>query len=133
MKTLFDLYGFFSHEQKSEKELSKQLTAISNDENYRILEYVDGGDVVASIMVVIIHNLVGRGRDFMIIENVIVDPAHRRKGHIRRLFLEAELWAKERDCFKIIVISNKKYETAKKAYEAMGFESESSNVFIKHL
>lgn len=129
---LLELYKQFPDNEQN-LELEEKIVEIEKDKNYRVFMREWGGKLVASLTAIILHNLTGRGRDYMVVDNVITHSDFQRMGFAKNLFQEAEQWAKERDCYKIIVVSNKKFESAQKFYLNQGYEFESSNVFIKHL
>jgi len=133
LKDVVELYRQFTDEQENYEKLKEIFKSVAENPDYRLFISEFGGKVVCTMMGVILRNLVGKGRDFMVLENIITDKEFRGIGFAKKLYSEVEQWAKERDCFKIVIISNKKYKDASRFYESVGYESNSSNVFIKHL
>lgn len=131
-KQLLELYKQYQGNEQN-LELEEKITEIEKDKNYRVFMREWGSKLVASLTAIILHNLTGGGRDYMVVDNVITHSDFQRMGFAKNLFKEAEQWARERNCYKIIVVSNKKFETAQKFYTKLGYEMDSSNIFIKHI
>lgn len=129
-KKLIELYKQYPGNEQNE---NLEIEKILEDKNYRVFMREWGGSLVSSMTAIICHNLTGRGRDYMIIDNVITDKDFQGMGFASSLLQEAEQWARERDCYKIMIVSNKKFEKAQEFYIKHNYEKESSNVFIKHI
>ena len=89
---------------------------------HELLVAEDGGEVVGSLVLVIVPNLSHGALPWAIIENVIVDEKHRRGGAGRQLMEYAIARAKEANCCRIGLSSNKVRHEAHQFYRAMGFE-----------
>ncbi|MDQ0088526.1 ribosomal protein S18 acetylase RimI-like enzyme [Paenibacillus anaericanus] len=84
-------------------------------------------------MGIICHDFVGECKPFMVIENVIVSNRARRQGIGKKLMLEIERIAKERDCYYIILVSGEQRKEAHVFYEKLGFKDEKVEGYRKHL
>ena len=98
----------------------REITALPG---YALLVAEDGGEVIGSLALFIAPNLSHGARPWAIIENVIVDEAHRRCGVGRELMECALARAKEAGCCRISLDSNKSRDVAHRFYSAMGFET----------
>jgi len=130
-KKLIELYRQYPGNEQGEND--EKIDEILLDKNYRVFMREWGGKLVSSLTGIILHNLTGLGRDYMIIDNVITDEKFQGMGFASGLMREAEDWARQRDCYKIMIISNKKFKEAQEFYKKHNYECESSNVYIKHL
>jgi GNAT superfamily N-acetyltransferase len=69
------------------------------------------------------------GKSIGFIENVITDEKHRRKGIGKKIIKEAIEYAKEQNCFKVLLQSGNKREEAHRFYESIGFDGGSKKAF----
>jgi len=137
-KGVLELYRQFDPNQRVDNETAVELLDASTRRGVRIFTLTEDVHhavapiVVATAMAVLIPNLVGDGRQQMVVENIVVDKYSHGKGYGRRLMEEVEQWAREQNCRKIIIVSHHKFN-ADGFYHALGYESDSSSVFIKRL
>jgi GNAT superfamily N-acetyltransferase len=125
-------------------ELYKQLDPINNDfsietankiwdkiENENIKYFIakDNGKIIASCYIIIIPNLTYNGKSIGYIENVITDEKYRRKGIGKKIMEMAINYAKEENCYKVILTSGIKRTIAHTFYETIGFNRKSKNAF----
>jgi GNAT superfamily N-acetyltransferase len=98
---------------------------------YNIKYYIakDNGKIIGSCYICIIHNLTRGGRSIGFIENVITDKEYRRRGIGKRLVEKAVEYAKEQNCYKVILQSGSKRTDAHKFYESTGFDGEAKKAF----
>lgn len=81
------------------------------------------GEVIGTLMFVIVPNLSHRSLPWAVVENMVVDSKHRRKG-IGRLLMDYVLTgAKEAGCYKVQLMSNKSREEAHRFYESIGYKA----------
>ncbi|MDR1217657.1 MAG: GNAT family N-acetyltransferase [Oscillospiraceae bacterium] len=85
--------------------------------------------IVSSCYICIIPNLTRGGRSIGFIENVITDKAYRRKGIGKRIVEMALAYAREQNCYKVILQSGKERTQAHQFYESIGFDGESKRAF----
>ena len=86
-----------------------------------VIGAVDKGKVVATCTVNICANLSWSGRPFAIIENVIVLPDYRNQGIGRRVLERAVLLARQKNCYKVALMSGSSRPEVKLFYERSGF------------
>jgi GNAT superfamily N-acetyltransferase len=77
----------------------------------------------------IIPNLTQNGKSIGFIENVITDKEYRRKGIGKKVMEMAIKYAKETNCYKVLLQSNNKQKDAHKFYENIGFDGNSKRAF----
>jgi GNAT superfamily N-acetyltransferase len=89
----------------------------------QLLVAEEAREVIGSLVLVIVPNLSHGARPWAVIENVIVDERYRRCGVGRLLMEYAVNRAREEDCCRIGLDSNKIRGEAHQFYKAMGFET----------
>ncbi|MDR1531651.1 MAG: GNAT family N-acetyltransferase [Clostridiales bacterium] len=125
-------------------ELYKQLNPTNNDfsledanriwdkiENENIKYFIakDNDKIIGSCYIIIIPNLTFNGKSIGYIENVITDEKYRRKGIGKKIMEMAINYAKEENCYKVVLQSGIKRTTAHKFYEAIGFNAGTKKAF----
>jgi GNAT superfamily N-acetyltransferase len=71
-------------------------------------------------------------RSYALAENVIVDRAEQGKGRGRALFRFIDQFCFERDCSKIMLLSNIRRSDAHRFFERCGYSSEAKLGFLKY-
>jgi ribosomal protein S18 acetylase RimI-like enzyme len=89
----------------------------------------DNGKIIGSLYICIIPNLTFNGKSIGYIENVIIDKNYRRKGIGKKLMETAISYAKENNCYKVVLQSETKRTDAHKFYEKTGFNGKSKRAF----
>ena len=95
---------------------------ISASPSHELLVAEDRGEVVGTLVLLIVPNLSHGARPWALVENIIVNEQYRRQGIGRLLMNYAVGKAKEAGCYKIELSSNKRRKGAHKFYRSMGFE-----------
>jgi len=112
---------------------SSQAQQIWKDSvNRNIIKYivaVDSTKIIATCNIAIILNLTRSGRPYGIIENVITDNSYRRQGIGKSIIGKAIEYAKENNCYKVVLLSSSKRKEAHQFYESIGFNSISKKGF----
>jgi len=103
--------------------------SILSDEMIRYIVAECDGCVVGACCFVIVPNLTRGNRPFGVIENVIVDQAHRRHGVASQMLSFIKNLAISKRCYKLMLMSNNERKEAHQLYEAMGFEKVSKTAF----
>jgi len=101
------------------------------ERNSLIRYYVatDNEKIIASCTIALIPNLTRGGRPYAIIENVITKAEYRNKGIGRGIINAAVDFAKENNCYKVILLSSVKRTEAHRFYESIGFDGKSKRGF----
>lgn len=111
----------------------EMLRRFADDDNYHILVLEIDGKIVSSITLVIVENLTHNLRPYVLIENVVTHSDHRGKGFASSLMDHASEIAKQRGCYKIMLLTGSKKESTLNFYRSNSFNSEDKTGFIKRL
>ncbi len=94
---------------------------VQSDPRQTLLVAEDAGAIVGTVTLVIVPNLTHVGRPYAIIENVVVDDAHRGKRYGEALMRYATDIAHDAGCHKLALTSNRHRTEAHRFYERLGF------------
>ena len=89
---------------------------------HELLVAEENGEVVGSVVLIIVPNLSHRATPWALAEYLIVDPELRRRGIGRKLMEYVIVRARKAGCYRIEVMSDKKRREAHKLYHSVGFE-----------
>lgn len=89
--------------------------------------------LVGSVMGIVCTDLVGECRPFMVLENVIVSEQSRRQGIGEKLVKYIENYARERNCYYIMLVSLSKRKEAHDFYDSIGYKLGVVQGFKKYL
>ena len=104
------LYGQFRGEQSCLEDMRKTFRRLQKNANYILLGVRVGGSLVASVMGILCEELYGRCRPFMVVEDVIVDRAYRRRGIGSLLMQAIEEEALRNNCGYIMLVTDEAQE-----------------------
>ena len=102
--------------------------------NYRLFVACEGseqGPVLGTYVLLIMHMLAHRGTPAAVVEDVVVDQAHRSQGVGALMMDHAKALAQEAGCYKLALSSNQKRERAHAFYESLGFERHGYSFLIE--
>ncbi|KNY25157.1 GNAT family N-acetyltransferase [Pseudobacteroides cellulosolvens] len=116
-------------ELKIDESLMNLWDEILKDPSQNYLVFYLGDVLVASCVLVIVKNLTRGARPYGLIENVVTHRDCRRKGYGTRLIKRAIDMAKEKGCYKVMLMSGRGEDTLK-FYEHIGFERGKKTGFI---
>jgi len=108
---------------------AKNIWKIIKTQNIKYFIAKDNGKIIASCYICIVPNLTRNGRSIGFIENVITDKEYRGKGIGKNIMENAIKYAKDQNCYKVILQSGNKRTDAHKFYEILGFDGESKKAF----
>jgi GNAT superfamily N-acetyltransferase len=131
LRSLLDLYRQLNPEDP-QLEYEKALAIWRKSAESGMTEYfvaVEDDVVISACCVTVVHNLTRGGRPYAILENVITDEGHRKKGIGGRVVHEAVEHAKSCGCYKVVLLSSAKRTEAHRFYEAIGFDGSSKRGF----
>jgi GNAT superfamily N-acetyltransferase len=94
---------------------------------------VKDGRLVATCNIAIIPNLTRAIRPFAVIENVVTHTAYRKQGFGEKVMKMAIDFARSRNCYKVMLLSNSKREEAHLFYRALGFSDTKKVGFVMDL
>jgi len=112
----------------NENEIQNLWESIENN-GIRYFLAKTNGKIIGSLYICIIINLTYNKKSIGYIENVIVDENYRKKGIGKKLMEMAIEYAKEKNCYKVVLQSGMKRTEAHKFYENIGFNGESKKAF----
>lgn len=115
------------------KNLKGVWNSIYNNPNlyYIVVEF--GGKLVATCNLTIIDNLTRGLRPYGLIENVVTDVNHRKKGYATKALNKAIDVAKEHNCYKVMLLTGSKKEETLNFYENAGFKRGVKTGFVINL
>lgn len=90
------------------------------------------GKVVGTLLAATCQMLFGQCRSFMVVEDVVVDAAYRRRGIGKALMQHAEKIGRERNCSYIMLITDTARVDSQVFYHALGYQSAEYCAFKKH-
>jgi GNAT superfamily N-acetyltransferase len=117
------LHEYFWGERSDVASMAKTLTALADDPHHVILAARVDGECVGTATGVICHGLYGGFDTYMVVEDMVVDEAHRRKGIASALLTALESVARERGSNQVILLTESLRSDALALYRANGFEA----------
>jgi ribosomal protein S18 acetylase RimI-like enzyme len=127
------LYSQFRGEQSYLEDMRRTFAKLEKDPDYKFLCVREDGRLVGSVMGVLCRELYGSCRPFMVVEDVIVDRAHRRRGIGSRLMQALEQEAVRHGCSYIMLVTDAKRTDALGFYERLGYHPERYRACKKYL
>lgn len=121
-----DEHTFVEESERVWKEIEK-------DSNIQYFGAIDNKKVVSTCYAVYIPNLTRKNRGICYIENVVTDQNYLRQGLASQVIDMAIKFAKEKDCYKVILQSGKARVEAHCLYENIGFDGNSKKAFDMRL
>lgn len=131
LRELLDLYKYLNKDDPElveDAELKKLWQEILKDPGQHYLVVEVDGKLVSSCVMVVIKNLTRNASPYAIIESVVTHPDYRKRGIGTRLLKRAQEIAKEKGCYKIMLLTGRKEVIP--FYENAGFECKSKTGFI---
>lgn len=131
LSELLDLYSHLNDDDLvlvANDELRKLWEEILEDPGQHYLVAEVDGKLVSSCVMIVIKNLTRGASPYALIENVVTHPDYRNKGTGTRLLKRAQEIAREKDCYKVMLLTGRR--NAIPFYENAGFERESKTGFI---
>lgn len=89
---------------------------------YNLLVAEEQGEVIGTLVLIIVPNLSHRALQWAVVENMVVEERYRRQGIGKLLMDYAIARAKEAGCYKIQLSSDKRREEAHQFYKSQGFK-----------
>lgn len=130
LSSLLELYKQLNPKDEALNEIAAiNIWENINKQNVKYFIAKDNEKIIASCYICIIPNLTRGGKSIGFIENVITDTNYRRKGIGKKLIENAVKFAKEQNCYKVLLQSGKERTDAHEFYESLGFDGESKKAF----
>lgn len=132
---LLQLYTQLHNNSIPEKsnELNQLWSNILFDHNHHIIVCEEDEKIVSSCVCIIIPNLTHEQKSYALIENVITDENHRKKGYATACLNYAREIAKKEDCYKIMLMTGSKEESTLNFYQKAGYNHNDKTAFIQWL
>lgn len=109
------------------------LRIIEEDGNYHLLVGEIDGMVVSSVTLIVIRNLTHGLRPYAVIENVVTHAEYRNRGCASALMQRAGEIARQKNCYKIMLMTGAKKAETLRFYERCGYNKNDKTAFIKWL
>jgi GNAT superfamily N-acetyltransferase len=118
---LAQLYRQFRGEDSSLVEMRRTFRRLRRDKSYFLLAARENGRLVGSVLGILCRELYGGCLPFMVVEDMIVDQAHRRRGIGRQLMRRIEREALVNQCSYIMLVTDANRVEALDFYEHLGY------------
>jgi GNAT superfamily N-acetyltransferase len=103
------------------EQLKQAWDEIYDDPGMLCLVLEEDGKIVSSCTLAIVKNLTRGLRPYGIIENVVTHSDHRKRGYGTQVLRKAVEMAKDKDCYKVMLMTSHKDEETLRFYENAGF------------
>jgi ribosomal protein S18 acetylase RimI-like enzyme len=133
LPALAELYRQFREEESYLEAMRKTFQRLEKDRNYIFLGVRLRDRLVGSVMGVLCEELYGECRPFMVVEDVIVDRAHRRQGIGSLLMRGIEERAVRNRCSHIMLVTDSSRREALAFYESLGYHPNDYRGFKRYL
>jgi ribosomal protein S18 acetylase RimI-like enzyme len=133
LPALSQLYRQFRGEESSPVDMRKTLRRLKKNRDYTLLGVKEEGRLVGSAMGILCRELYGRCRPFMVVEDVIVDRAYRRRGIGTELMRAIEQEATRNHCSYIMLVTDADRRQALGFYEHLGYHPDRYRACKKYL
>ena len=111
------------HQNPSLDDYQRVFAEIGTFPGHELLVAEDEGEVVGTMVLLIVPNLSHSALPWALVENLVVDQRYQRRGTGRLLMDYAIARAKEAGCFKVVLSSDKRRREAHQFYHSLGFEA----------
>ena len=136
LKQLLELYQYLNADDPElniDDKLVKLWTEILEDPKHFCLVIEEENKIIASCNLIIINNLTRGARPYALIENVVTHQNFRKRGYATAILKHAIGIAKEKNCYKVMLMTSRKDESTLKFYEEAGFNRGEKTGFIIRL
>ena len=106
---------------------------IEGNPNIKYFGAVKNGKVVSTCFCAIIPNLTRLGGAICFVENVVTDEAFRKQGLGKKVMDKAIEFAREKNCYKVILESGAWRTEAHQFYRNLGFDDGAKKSFLMKL
>ncbi len=134
LTALLRLYAFLHPEDPmvdpDEAAVGQLWLRIHEDPNLLYYAAVDEGRLVSTCTLTLVPNLTRGLQPYGVIENVVTDPAFRRRGYARAVLRHALEEAWRAGGYKVMLATGSKEEGTLEFYEKVGFRRGVKTAFI---
>jgi GNAT superfamily N-acetyltransferase len=121
LRAIGKLHAHFWGDVSDAEAMAGTLNRLESDPAHILLAARIDGACVGTATGVICQGLYGGADAYLVIEDVVVDPAYRRRGVATALLGELERCARERSCKQMILLTETCRDDAHALYTAAGF------------
>lgn len=114
----------------STAEAGRHFGRISGSADLHLFVWELNGEAIATTYLNVIPNLTRGGAPYAIIENVVVDEAHRGQGIGKQIMAATLDVAWDAGCYKAELTTGSRRESTHAFYRACGMSSDSKTAFI---
>lgn len=107
--------------------------SILRDKDHHVIVAEEDGTIISSCVCVIVPNLTHGQRPYALVENVITDKDHRKKGHATACLHFAREIAQRENCYKMMLLTGSKSKDTLAFYERAGYNRNDKTAFIQWL
>lgn len=126
LEQLLELYslleGPYPEAETANGDAGDLFTRVLLDPDQTTLVAEDYGEIVGTLVLVLIPNLAHGGAPYALVENVVVDPENRGEGVGKALMREATDRARRAGAYKLALTTNLQRTKAHEFYETLGLE-----------
>ena len=135
LEKLLELYTHLHEKGVPEITENVKLTweQICNDNNHNIVVIEKNGKLVSSCVCVIIPNLTKGVRPYAFVENVVTHKEYRGKGYATECLNFAREIAKQKNCYKMMLLTGSKNSSTLDFYKKAGYNCNDKTAFIQWL
>ena len=101
------------------------LRQIQQMPGHELLVAVRDGEVMGTLVLLIVPNLSHQGLPWALVENVVVNPECRGQGIGGEMMRDAIARAEQADCYRIILTSHQGRTDSHRFYQSLGLEGSS--------
>ena len=127
--SLLELYRQLNPNDFIDEITAKNIWKSIKKQNVKYFVAKENEKIISSCYIIVIPNLTRGGKSIGFIENVITDAKYRRKGIGKTVMENAIKYAKEQNCYKVVLQSGNKRTDAHPFYEKAGFDGTSKKAF----
>jgi len=132
--SLLELYKQLDPNDNGINEITaKNVWTHIENQNMQYFVAKENGKIIASCYICIIPNFTRGGKSIGFIENVITDHEYRGRGIGKKIMENAIQYAKEQNCYKVVLQSGNKRTGAHEFYKSLGFNGESKKAYEMRL
>lgn len=113
--------------------LERLWQRILKDPEHHIIVAEEDGQIVSSCVCVIIPNLTHNQQPYALVENVVTAEDYRGRGLATACLDYAKALAIRENCYKLMLLTGSKKESALRFYRNAGYNSEDKTAFIQWL
>jgi GNAT superfamily N-acetyltransferase len=105
--------------------------SIQEDPGHHIIVAEEDGRLVSSCVCVIIPNLTHDQRPYAFVENVVTDPAYRKRGLATQCLHAAREIARKENAYKLMLMTGSRRESTLRFYEQAGYNQNEKTAFVQ--